>query len=117
MGTTRVTKGRPLLLPAVLISGALLLATVARLPYGYYQFLRWVTCAGAILFAVRGPAMGQPWAPWVFALLAFLFNPLAPIHVPRESWRLFDIAWAVIFLAGGILLIHPDVQLRPEGGK
>ena len=42
----------------------------------------------------------------VFALVAILFNPLAPVYLSRETWQPIDIAVAVLFLAA-IPLVKP----------
>jgi Family of unknown function (DUF6804) len=31
---------------------------------------------------------------WIFAVLAVLFNPLAPFYVQRQTWQIID--WASI---------------------
>jgi hypothetical protein len=71
----------------------------ARLPYGYYTFLRSVTCVAGILFAFaawNGGAIGRALAV-VTVLLAILFNPILPVHLTRAIWFYLNILGAVIF--------------------
>lgn len=85
---------------------ALLLIATMSLPYGYYTFTRWVVCASAIWFAVaswdRGN-IGRAFAV-ILALVAILFNPIAPVYLRRATWFYFDIGVAVVFAAHLLLL-------------
>ena len=83
---------------AAVISIFLLLLAIPRLPYGYYIFLRWALSATALFSA---------WAAyeckckfWVFVMggIAILFNPIIPVHLPKETWIVIDFIIAVIFL-------------------
>ena len=37
--------------------------------------------------------------PWVFSLLALLFNPIVEVHLPKELWVLVDVVAGVVLLA------------------
>jgi len=79
-------------------SGVLLLLGILNIwPYEYYTVLRWVVCGVAIFNATvfqRQKLAG--WA-WVFGALAFLFNPLFPVHLNKSSWVGIDLISAIIF--------------------
>jgi hypothetical protein len=75
----------------------MLLSAVASLPYGYYQFLRWVVCGTGIFTAVSAYRWGKAWATWLFASIAVLFNPIVPIYLTKEIWKPIDLACALIF--------------------
>lgn len=95
----------------VVVAGMLVWA-LAQHPYGYYQLLRVVTtavCVFGIYCAVSWKKAGWP---WVFGILAVLFNPLVPIRLPRVTWNVIDIAVA-LFLIVSILLFRPS---QPEVG-
>lgn len=81
-----------------IISGiALLLAIVPTLPYDYYVLLRWFIFISSIVVAYgfyKSKLIG--WM-WVFAGIAFLFNPLFPIYLPRSTWTPIDLISAVLF--------------------
>jgi hypothetical protein len=68
--------------------------------YAFYQILRWIACCTAILFAVNAHRWKRTWAVWTFAVMAILFNPIAPIHLARESWSVIDRIAAVLILVG-----------------
>jgi len=88
---------RPYPVPAVIIAFLLLIA-VLPLPYGYYIFLRWITCGMAIFTAYIAYQWEAKWAVWVFVPIAILFNPVVPIHLDKETWVIIDIIVAIIFL-------------------
>ncbi len=77
----------------------LLLAALADWPYGYYQFLRWAVCAGAVYCGWRASQEGR--ILWVvgFVGLALLFNPFQTIHFRRDEWAWIDILSALAFAA------------------
>lgn len=93
------TRKRPHLIPALLVA-VMLIVAVASLPYGYYQFLRWVTCVTAVYIAVMSYTWNKKWATWVFGAIAILFNPLFPIYLTKEIWRPIDIFAAILFIVG-----------------
>jgi hypothetical protein len=108
-------KTRPHLIPALLIS-VMLLVAVAPLSYGYYQFLRWVTCAVGIYIAVMGYIWKLPWSTWVFGAVALLFNPLFPIFFTKQIWQPIDLGTAVLF-GLSIFLVHEPDKIQNQGRK
>lgn len=87
-------------LPIALIvaCASLLFASVFPWPYGYFTFLRIVSFAtfalgGTVLYRSESGSMAV-----LFALLAVLFNPLYPIHLPRELWSVIDLGAALLLV-------------------
>ena len=78
----------------IYIISALLLIGAAPLPYGYYMLLRIAACGFFIWGAVITHEQNNQYLPWVFVLLALLFNPIIKIHLPKELWAIIDIASA-----------------------
>jgi hypothetical protein len=99
-------KARPHFIPALVIA-LLLVIAVFSLPYGYYQFLRWATCATAVYIAVMAYFWNQKWATWVFGAIAILFNPIFPIYLTKEIWRIIDIICGVVFISSIPVIIKP----------
>ena len=97
---------RPHMFPA-LIAAIMLLVAIAPLPYGYYQFLRWVICGIAIYIAVIGYRWKKTWATWVFGAIAVLFNPIIPIHLSREVWLPIDCVGSLLFGFSPLFLKKP----------
>lgn len=76
---------------------ALIVATL-DMPYGYYTFLRLLVTSVALITAWHAITCSA-WFLWVIimGLIAFLFNPVIPVHLPREAWFIIDLAVAVVF--------------------
>lgn len=84
---------------AALVPAALLLVALLPLPYGYYTFLRLIVTGWAVFliwFEYQGRSELNGWAIG-FALIAALFNPIVPVHLDREVWRIIDFVAAVVF--------------------
>ena len=93
--------------PIYIISALLLLAAVP-LPYGYYMLLRISACGFFIWAAVITYEKQSQYLPWVFGLLALLFNPIIKIHLPKELWAAIDIASAIFILVVRQKLLRPE---------
>jgi hypothetical protein len=97
---------RPHLIPSLIIA-VMLIVAVASLPYGYYQLLRWVTCAVAVFIAFKSYGWHKTWAVWLFGAIAVLFNPIVPIHLTKEIWQPIDIVSAILFGISAFMLRKP----------
>ena len=83
----------------IYICAAMLFLGATPLPYSYYMLLRLIafgifTFAAFVSFDRKNKAL-----PWVYGLLALLFNPLIKIHLPKEVWALVDVGAGVLLLA------------------
>ena len=100
---------RPHLIPAA-IAAVLLLLAVGKWPYAYYQIMRWAVCAAAVFVAYKGWTFKRMWAVLVFGFVVVLFNPLVPIHMKRDSWQVFDLLAAAIFVVAAVVLCQPKQE-------
>jgi len=82
----------------IILSIFMLFGAIAEWPYGYYTFLRWITCITSILVVLQAFEKNIDWAKVVFIIIAILFNPLAPIYLSRSTWIPLDIITAVLFI-------------------
>jgi len=82
----------------IILAIFILLGAIAEWPYGYYIFLRWVTCISSILVVLQAFEKNIDWAKVVFIIIAILFNPLAPIYLSRSIWIPLDIVTAILFM-------------------
>ena len=64
----------------------------------------------AVVLVWRGAVQGVKWA-WALVPLAILLNPIAPIHLSRETWQTVDIAAAVV-LVSAVILMEAAILLR-----
>ena len=104
---------RPHLAPS-LIAAVFCLGAMGRWPYGYYILLRWVVCAAAVFVVVLAVLYKKQWIAWPFGVVAVAFNPLIPIHLTREVWRVADLVVAVGFVVAIPLLSKPEIPRDPE---
>jgi hypothetical protein len=68
------------------------------LPYGFYQLLRWVVCGVAVASAIQLQKSGHIAWVWALALLALIFNPIFPFHLPKSIWKVMDFGAGILFL-------------------
>lgn len=84
---------------ACLLSAIMLLLAIPEFfPYGYYTLLRWVVSAGAVFLVYISHQLKKTFWVFLMALIALLFNPIAPIHLDKETWVIINLIVAVLFL-------------------
>ena len=93
------------------ITGLMLCLAITELPYGYYQFLRWIVCGVGILVAYTAFRYEVKWAVFVFGAVAVLFNPIFPIYLTREIWLPIDLVCGLFFF------LSPNYIKKPEKNK
>jgi uncharacterized membrane protein YccC len=83
---------------AKLIAAVMLFASLGHHPYDYYTLLRWVSCGVCAFTAFQ--AVQNKKTGWlvVFITAAVVLNPIAPVHLKRDTWAIVDIAAAVLLL-------------------
>ena len=85
-------------LPVIYITAIMLLIGAAPLPYGYYMLLRLVTTGVLLWAAYISYERKYEVLPWVFAVLALLFNPIFKVHFPKELWAIIDVVTGIFLL-------------------
>jgi hypothetical protein len=67
-------------------------------PYGYYRALRLgiFVIAGVFAFVSSTDEEGVPWV-WTFCAVAFIYNPVMPLHLGREAWTVVNLATVGVF--------------------
>ena len=73
----------------------LLLLCLAKMPYGYYQFVRFVALVGFALLAFNSYEKGLTNNTLVYIGFALLFQPFIKIALGRELWNIVDVAVAI----------------------
>lgn len=97
---------------AKLIAVGFLVGSLSRHRYDFYTLLRWIVCAVSAFAAFRAVETHRTGWAGVLAVVAFVFNPIIPVHLKRETWILVDLAAAAILLIS-ILVI----DRRPKAEK
>jgi hypothetical protein len=85
-----------------LLLALLLLLCLADMPYGYYQFVRFVASIAFGYFAFGEQEKQTKWALFYIGL-AILFQPFIKISLGRVLWNVVDIIVAVILLYSIVL--------------
>lgn len=81
------------------VAGVMLLLALGSWEYSYYQILRVVVCGASVFLAWHLFDTKQTGWAWVFVVTGILFNPLAPIHLAKETWQIIDFVAAILFLS------------------
>lgn len=82
----------------IYIAAAMLFIGVAPLPYGYYMLLRLVATIVFAWAAYVTYEREEEVLPWILGVIALLFNPLIPIHLPKEVWMAVDLGAGIFLL-------------------
>jgi hypothetical protein len=61
------------------------------MPYGFYQFVRFVALIGFALLAYQALQEGRQTEVVIYALLAILFQPIFKIALGRDLWNVVDV--------------------------
>lgn len=83
---------------ALFIAAGMLFAGALPLPYGYYILLRFVACGVFAWAAYITYEKNEEVLPWVFGILAIVFNPIIKIHFPKEIWLVVDLCSGMFLL-------------------
>jgi succinate-acetate transporter protein len=83
----------------IYIAAGFLLLGISPFPYGYYMLLRLIafgvfTWAAYITFEKNEVVL-----PWVFVILALVFNPILQIHFPKGIWAVIDFSSGLFLVA------------------
>lgn len=81
---------------ARICAGVLLLWALARHPYGYYKFLRWVVCGVGAYTAFEAAELKKEGWAITFGIMALIFNPFVLLRFDRATWGLVDFGAAVL---------------------
>lgn len=80
-----------------LLLALLLLLCLADMPYGYYQFVRFVACISFGYFAFGEQKKQTKWSLFYIAL-AILFQPFIKISLGRVLWNVVDVVVAIVLI-------------------
>lgn len=96
----------------VFITAGLLFIGVLPLPYSYYTLLRLVACGVFAWAAFITYEKSEKIFPWIFVVLAVVFNPFVKLHFPKELWIVIDFSAGLFLLLVSKKLIHDGPQCR-----
>lgn len=98
-------KERTIQISIYIALAALLLLCLAKMPYGFYQIVRFLAFAGFGYSAYLQYKNNNNDRMIVFIILALLFQPFFPIVLGRIIWNIVDVIAAcyLIYLLSQIL--------------
>jgi hypothetical protein len=91
-----------------IILAVLLYACLLRMPYGYYEFVRFAAMAGFVLLAYHANKAGHTIEAIIFVCLVILFQPVFKIALGRTIWNVVDVIVGVALIAS--LLAKPEAE-------
>lgn len=94
----------------IFITAGMLFVGALPLPYGYYMLLRFVACGVFAWAAFVTYEKNEEVLPWVFGILAIVFNPLIKIHFPKEIWAVVDFTSGLFLLLVSKKLISNEQE-------
>jgi hypothetical protein len=83
---------------AKLIAAVMLFTALGRQAYDYYTILRLIACGVAAFTAFQAAQIKKFGWLFVFVMVAMALNPIAPLHLKRDTWKLVDTAAGVLLL-------------------
>jgi membrane-bound ClpP family serine protease len=85
-------------IPQVISIIMLLVAFNPSNPYGYYTLLRIVLCASCIYLVFGSIENDKKGCAWILGIMAFIYNPIIPVHLKRDAWSVINAATIVVLV-------------------
>ena len=82
----------------ILLLESMLLLCLLHMPYGYYEFVRFVSMVAFAIMAYGYYKKKKDVLAVVFGALALLFQPIIKIALGRTIWNIVDVAVAVLLV-------------------
>ena len=84
----------------------LLFVCLLDMPYGFYQFVRFVALIGFAILGYQALQEGRQTEIIIYAVLAILFQPLFKIALGRDLWNVVDV------IVGAVLIV--SIVIKPK---
>lgn len=82
-----------------IILAILFLLCLAKMPYGYFQIVRFLGMAVFIWLAYVDSHKSDKTFLIIWAVSALLINPFIKVALGRTIWNIVDIVWAIVLIA------------------
>jgi len=79
------------------------------MPYGFYQFVRFVGLIGFVILAYQANELGKKIELIIYGALAIFFQPFFKITLGREIWNVVDVIVGI-----GLLL---SIWINPKNAQ
>jgi hypothetical protein len=74
-----------------IILAILFFVCLLDMPYGYYQFVRYLGLVGFVILAYQATQQGIQTDAIIYSALALLFQPFFKIALGRQIWNIVDV--------------------------
>lgn len=91
-----------------LILAVLVLLCLLDMPYGFYQFVRFVALVGFGILTYKSNQQGRQSEMIIYCGLALLFQPFFKISLGRELWNIVDVIVGIGLI--GSLIVNKKSQ-------
>lgn len=88
----------------------LLFLCLLDMPYGYYQFVRFVALIGFGILAYKANEQNQKTEMLIYGALALLFQPIFKIALGRVMWNIIDVIVGIGLI--GTLMMNKNKNQR-----
>lgn len=79
------------------------------MPYGYYEFVRFIAMIGFAYLAFGANQLDRPTEMFIYIALAILFQPFFKIALGRELWNIVDVVVGLGLIA--------SIFIKPKDDK
>lgn len=80
------------------------------MPYGFYQFVRFVALVGFVILAYRANQQGRQTEMIIYGGLALLFQPFFKVALGRQMWNIVDLIVGLGLLAS--VFLRPQIKTK-----
>lgn len=91
-----------------------LIGTLFKMPYGYYQFSKFVLFTGGIYSTWLYYKIQKPIQAVIYVVMAILFNPFMKFAFKRDEWQTIDKITITVLLGCTIYFL---IKIKPYGTK
>jgi hypothetical protein len=81
-----------------------------EMPYGYYQFVRFLALVGFAILAYKSYERQENIMTIVYVGLAVLFQPLIKISLGRELWNIVDVIVGIGLIVS--IFVKPKLEKK-----
>src|SRR5579863_4199593 len=82
-----------------------------KLPYGYYQLVRFIAMVGFLVLAYYSNEKGKKSYAFIYVCLAILFQPIIKIALGRQIWNIVDVIIGIFLIAS---IFFEDLPVRQK---
>jgi hypothetical protein len=94
-----------------IVLAVFLVICLADMPYGYYQFVRFLALMGFSYLAYSASTQNKSDEALIFVALAILFQPLLKISLGRTLWNIVDVVVAIGLIISSLKILKQKKKL------